>query len=82
MSTKRESIDNPNSFLNRAGENEPVFVLRANDKCAPHVIRAWANAYCFEKGGVGKMGTREIGKYNDALDAANRMENWRRATRR
>lgn len=78
MSTKREELDNPTSCLNRADIDEPLFVLRAHDKIAPSVVRAWANGYCYEKGGVARMNARELAKYNEALDAANKMENWRR----
>lgn len=81
MSTKREELSNPKSCLNRASDDEPLFVLRAHDKVAPHVVRAWANAYVFEKGGLGKMDERQVKKYNEALEAANRLENWRRASR-
>ena len=28
---------------NRIGETEPVFLLRANDRCAPVAVLAWAN---------------------------------------
>lgn len=30
-----------NSCLNRAGDNEMLFVLRGHDVCAPYAIRAW-----------------------------------------
>jgi hypothetical protein len=78
---KREEIANPDSCLNRAEDDEPIFVLRAHDKTAPSVIRAWANGYVFEKGGLGKMNPRELEKYNAALDIANKAENWRREHR-
>lgn len=38
---KNEELANPNSCLNRAEEDEPIFVLRANDPLAPSVIRSW-----------------------------------------
>jgi len=78
---KRDEITNPDSCLNRAADDEPIFVLRAHDKTAPHVVRAWANGYAFEKGGLGKMNPRELAKYNEALDLANKAENWRRERR-
>jgi hypothetical protein len=28
--------------LQNAGDDEPIFVLRAHDKCAPGVVRHWA----------------------------------------
>jgi len=78
---KREEIANPDSCLNRAEDDEPIFVLRAHDKTVPSVIRAWANGYAFEKGGLGRMNARELEKYNAALDIANKAENWRREHR-
>jgi len=78
---KREEIANPDSCLNRAENDEPIFVLRAHDKTSPSVIRAWANGYVFEKGGLSKMNPRELEKYNAALDIANKAENWRREHR-
>lgn len=78
---KKDEIAIPTSCLNKAGAEEPVFVLRAHDKSAPSVVRAWANAYVFDKGGLGKMRLREVDKYNEALDIANQMENWYRMQR-
>lgn len=78
---KKDEIADPTSCLNKAADEEPVFVLRAHDRAAPSVVRAWANGYCFEKGGLGKMRQREINKYNEALDIANKMENWHRMQR-
>jgi hypothetical protein len=40
---KRDELSNPNSCLNKAMNDEPIFVLRANDPCAPDTIRAWAD---------------------------------------
>jgi hypothetical protein len=40
--TKREEIDNPNSCLNKAADDEPVFVIRAKDSLAPVIVRRWA----------------------------------------
>lgn len=38
---KHEEISNPDSCLNRAAEDEPVFVLKATDICAPYAILFW-----------------------------------------
>lgn len=40
---KRDEISNPNSCLNRAADDEPLFVLRGKDVAAPEVIRDWAH---------------------------------------
>jgi hypothetical protein len=39
---KCQELMQPNSCLNKAGANEPIFVLRANDPCAPQLVRLWA----------------------------------------
>lgn len=78
MSTKADLIATPNSCWNRADGKEPLFVLRSNDPTAPSVVRAWANAYVFDKGGLGQLKEHQIEKYNNALQVANDMENWRR----
>lgn len=38
---KRIELADPNSCLNRAGDNEIVFVLLGRDEDAPDTIRAW-----------------------------------------
>lgn len=73
---KRDEVINLRSCLNRAVDDEPLFVLRAHDKNMPHVVRAWANSYAYEKGGLDKMNERELAKYNEALRIAQDAENW------
>lgn len=43
MALKRDEIANPNSCLNKAADDEPVFVLRGQDMCAPQHVRDWAD---------------------------------------
>lgn len=38
---KRDELSDPTSRLNRASEDEPVFVLRGADICAPDTILFW-----------------------------------------
>lgn len=38
---KRDELINPNSCLNKAREDEQVFVLLGRDAAAPFAIRAW-----------------------------------------
>lgn len=66
---KKDEMSDPNSCLNKAAEDEPVFVLRAQDLTAPEVIREWvarASAY----GMISKE------KSDDALAVAALMEMW------
>lgn len=76
---KRDEIANPDSCLNRAAADEPVFVLRANDPTAPAIVRAWVNAYAYRKKGLKAMDSAEIGKHNEALQIAQAMENYKRS---
>jgi hypothetical protein len=38
---KRDELADPNSCLNRAGDDEMLFVLRAHDPAAPEAIEEW-----------------------------------------
>lgn len=40
---KRDELSNPASCLNKAGDDEPLFVLRAKDSEAPDAIADWIN---------------------------------------
>lgn len=40
--TKKEMIEDPNSCFNKAADNEPLFVLRAQDIFAPMFVKKWA----------------------------------------
>lgn len=56
------------SCLQKAADDEPIFVLRAKDKHAPHVVRLWASL------------AKETGcpptKTKEAHELADRMEAW------
>ncbi len=40
---KSREIADPGSCLNKAHDDEPVFVLLGRDRAAPYTIRCWAN---------------------------------------
>lgn len=42
MAIKRDEVADPNSCLNRAADDEPVFVLRAKDPLAAKLVEDWA----------------------------------------
>lgn len=65
---KRDELTNPRSCMSKAADDEPVFVLRAQDKHAPAMVRIWAGAAL-------ASGTPQA-KVNEALDLANAMESW------
>jgi hypothetical protein len=69
--TKVQAIAGP-SCLTKAVDDEPVFVLRAKDPCAPATIRCWANH-------ATAAGLHEPEKVARALEEANEFEAWRTA---
>ena len=38
---KREELSRPDSCLNKAGDDELIFVLRAKEPAAVYAVRAW-----------------------------------------
>ena len=77
---KQHEIDNLDSCLNKADEDEPLFVLRANDELAPDIVREWARMYDRQKRDEG-MTDVQMAKHQEALDIADRMEDWKRDQR-
>jgi hypothetical protein len=75
--TKHAAYDDPNSCFNAAYDDEPIFILRANDETAPHLVRAWAEKYHAAKGRGMSGNARQLAKYNEAYAIARAMETWR-----
>jgi len=67
MSTKRDELTNPRSCLSKARPDEPLFVLRANDRTAAQVVRLWIAM---------NDGIRSPEKCAEALHCADVMEKW------
>ena len=65
---KHQELRDPRSCLNKAGEDEPVFVLRAQDKIAPHLVKLWA--------GLARAHGCGAGKTEEAELLAIQMEHW------
>jgi hypothetical protein len=65
---KQQELSDPNSCLNRAAPDEPVFVLRAKDKHAAMTVRHWATM---------AQGTHEAERIAEARELADRMDKWR-----
>jgi len=57
--------------LGRAEADEPVFVLRANDRIAPATIRDWVQR--------SKNAGMHEDKVEEAMEIAAEMERWRQA---
>jgi len=73
---KSKEIAGP-SCLTRADDDEPLFVLRANDDLAPDIVRRWANLYISSKGVLAS--TQQIAKFAEAMMLATEMEKWKDA---
>jgi hypothetical protein len=66
---KRDEIEHPESCLNKARDNERLFVLLARDAAAPVAVRAWVA----ERLRLGKNQPDDA-QIREALDGASRME--------
>lgn len=62
-------LRSPTSCLNKASNEEPVFVLRAKDSMAPQTVRLWASM---------SHGIHEEDKVDEAFKCAAHMEEWRK----
>ena len=74
MATKAENRDNPDSCWNKALDDEPIFVLRANDPLAPHIVEQWAI--------LARVDLVRQEKPGEAEHVAAAMRQWRAARRR
>jgi hypothetical protein len=80
--TKRENLADPNSCLNKAEDDEPLFILRASDPLAPALVRLWASRH--DRGvqeGTLLNTLEDAGKSGSAMAVAAKMEGWRRTNR-
>ena len=68
------------SCLNKAADDEPLFVLRANDELAPDAVEKWAFEYAKKKVKIngGFMSGRQVEKFQEALACANSMRVWKK----
>lgn len=70
---KRLEIMCNSSCLNKAGDDEPVFVLRAKDKAAPLAIRLW----CHERVMLG-LNKGDDEQIVEARECADQMDDYRK----
>lgn len=73
MGTKRTGDD----CYDKAGRDEPLFVLRAQDELAPDAVRTWAGSL-FRRTSALPKEQRPERKIQEALDLADAMEAWQR----
>jgi len=70
---KAQELTRPDSCLNKALPEEPIFVLLGRDVAAPYAIRMWAAERWIK--GKNISADRQI---NEALELANAMEEWQK----
>lgn len=76
---KRDELKGP-SCLTHAADEEPLFVLRANDELAPQLVRDWARRYLVQKDRpTGAASAQQLAKVDEALELAQQMETWKAA---
>jgi hypothetical protein len=78
MVLKRELINDPNSTLNKAAEDEPLFLLRAQDIFAAGRVKDWADKLFEVLDATDDLNVRakQRQKYYEALALAKVMESW------
>ena len=68
--TRMDELTDPTSCINKAENDEPVFVLRAKDPLAAATVDHWANL-------ATGTGVHEDWKIKDARELAKEMRRWR-----
>lgn len=69
---KQELID---GCFAKAADDEPIFVLRGQDKLAPELVREWARRFATHHLYM-QQGTYWNKKYREAMALADAMEAW------
>lgn len=69
---KRDELQREDSCINRAGDDEPVFVLRAKDVLASALVRTWAEF-------ADATGAHEPERAAEARELADLMDEWAEA---
>lgn len=78
---KTDEIRGP-SCLTNAQDDEPIFVLRANDEIGSNIVRKWADLYLAQKKACyGRLTDKQQAKFSEALRLADMMDAWRAAQR-
>lgn len=67
---KRDELEQPNSCINKAANDEPVFVLRAKDPLAASAVEYWAK-------NAEATGFHDPAKCAEARHLASSMREWR-----
>jgi len=67
---KSEEIKNPDSCLNQAEDDEPLFVLKAGDELAPEIVEEWIRR--------SELHMLHTGKLKNARRIAGLMRDWKK----
>jgi hypothetical protein len=80
MGTKKEELASTTGCLAKAARDEPIFVLRAQDKLAPMVVQYWIQLVEAERRATGAstMELIEDPKLQAAHNLSKQMEEWQR----
>lgn len=70
MGLKRDELARADSCLNRAADDEPLFVLRAQDRFAAFLVEQWADM-------ASRIADTPHDKVIEALQIARDMRAWR-----
>jgi len=73
---KRDELKGP-SCLTNAADDEPLFVLRANDELAPSIVLEWAINYHKAKVAAGEWTPARQAKYDEAVRLSVAMRKWK-----
>lgn len=68
MATKFDEIHDQDSVLSHAADDEPLFILRASDRTAIHVVNTWIT--------IAEFADIPKKKINDAIRLRDMMLNW------
>jgi hypothetical protein len=77
MGTKAQEMKD--GCFAKAALDEPLFVLRAQDKSSPGLVRKWAEQFRQHHLKAGTEGfelAKAISKHTEALNVADAMEKW------
>lgn len=70
---KRDELSNPESCLNQAADDEPLFVLKANDPIAAETVRWWLHRSIQRR--------IHLTRLSEGAQTAGLMDDWRMARR-
>jgi hypothetical protein len=79
LATKREELALASSglgCLGKAADDEPVFVLRAQDINAPQVVEEWVRVTMITNARLHRPFSRVSAKIEEALELTKRMRDW------